>query len=388
MSNRFAPAGFVPKMFGMATEAEYADGLSGHARGRGAQLNPGNRYESVRLHVLGEHLDAVHIETDGNGTQVPTRVYADRTRSLINPVDSPDLPFRWTINPYRGCEHGCVYCYARPDHERLGWSSGLDFETKLLAKLDAPALLRKELMRSAWQGEPIMMAGVTDAYQPIERKLRLTRGCLEVMADCGQPVSIVTKNHLVSRDIDLLGQLAGHGACRVAISLTTLEPRLAATLEPRASSPNDRLAAMQVLAAAGIPVTVMVAPIIPGLNDRELPTILQAAADAGATGAGYVMLRLPYQVKALFEQWLREHLPDRADHVLSLVRQVRDGELNSSRFGERMCGTGHIAEQVRNLYQVFTQRLNLTRGRHQVPLSSDAFRRPAAVTAQLSLFDA
>ncbi|MFA9479488.1 PA0069 family radical SAM protein [Phycisphaerales bacterium AB-hyl4] len=365
---------------------EYCDGLpNGPVRGRGAGLNPGNRFEDVRLHVLGEHLDAVLVEHDAQ-RQVTTRVLRDQSRTLINYVDpakSPDIGFRWTINPYRGCEHGCIYCYARPGHEYLGLSSGLDFETTILAKLDAPALLERELDKATWQGEPIVMAGVTDVYQPIEAKLRLTRGLLEVMARCRQPVSLITKNKLILRDLDLLMELAKHDAVHAAVSLTTLDATLAQRMEPRASHPRDRLEAIRQLSAAGVPVTVMAAPIIPGLNDRELPALLKAAAEAGATSAGYVLLRLPYQIKALFLDWLARHYPQRAGKVESFIRQARGGELYEATHGKRMRGEGAMAEQIGDVFRLFRRRYGLTGQRHA--LSSDAFVRPNR-DGQMSLF--
>ena len=240
------------------------------ARGRGAQINPPNRYEAIHLEVLGDHVDEVVSEAP-DGTQIRTHVYADRTKSVINRVDSPDLPFNWSLNPYRGCEHGCVYCYARPGHEMLGFSCGTDFETRIVAKHDAPSLLRKRIASRTWRAEPIMMSGVTDPYQPIERKLEITRRCLEVCVDNHQPVMMITKNGMILRDVDLIEKLVERDAVRCAISLTTLDNRLSSSMEPRASSPNSRLRAITELARRGIPVTVMTAPIIPGLNDREIP---------------------------------------------------------------------------------------------------------------------
>ncbi len=356
-------------------------------RGRGASSNPANRFEPLSLHVLDEHREHVltHESTDRAGRWVETKVYADRTKRLINPVDSPDVPFKWTINPYRGCEHGCAYCYARPTHEALGFSSGLDFESKIMAKLDAPRLLREEFARSGWQGEPIVMSGVTDPYQPVEAQLDITRRLLEVMVECRQPVSIITKSRLVLRDLDLLTELAKHRAVRVAVSVTTLDNALSAKLEPRASSPRDRLWVIQRLAAAGIPVTAMVAPIIPAVTDRETPAILKAVADAGATSAGYVLLRLPHQNKRLWRDWMDEHLPGRADHVESLLRQVHGGELYRSTFGHRQRGQGPYAAHLASTFKVFADRYGL--GRAVEPLNSADFRRPVD-QAQLALFDA
>lgn len=322
--------------------------------------------------MLGEHLDEIVAENP-DGTRVVTRVYADRTRTIINAVDSPDLPFRWTINPYRGCEHGCIYCYARPGHEFLGLSCGLDFETKVMAKHDAAALLRTELARSRWKGESISLSGVTDCYQPIEATLRITRSILEVCAEFAQPVAIVTKNRLVTRDLDLLAGLAKHRAAMVAISVTTLDNKLAARMEPRASSPRERLIAIKQLVAAGVPTMVMAAPIIPGLNESEAAEILQAASEAGATGAGFVMLRLPYQIKDLFLDWLRRHYPDRATKVESLIRQMRGGELYQGDFFVRQRGNGPRAEQFSQLFEVFKRRYGLAE--KYATLSSEEFLR-------------
>jgi len=365
-------------------EAAYADALpQGAVRGRGAGLNPQNRYEGYRLHVLGDELDRL-AEEEGPG-QVKTVVYRDSTRRVINRVDpnSADIGFKWTLNPYRGCEHGCVYCYARPDHERLGFSLGLDFETKIMAKAEAPTLLKKELGARRWIGEPIVMAGVTDPYQPIERRLEITRGCLAVMAECRQPVSFVTKNRLVRRDLDLLTELARYGAARVAVSITTLDKELAMRMEPRAAAPAERLETIRELTAAGVPTVVMVAPVVPGLTDREMPAILEAASEAGAKKAGYVLLRLPHQIKALFLDWLQREFPDRAGHVESLVRQTRNGQLYDSRFGKRQKGEGPVAEQIGQQFQVFARRYGLDR--HLPGLNRDAFRPPER-DGQMGLF--
>jgi len=367
----------------MGSAHEFQDGLDGGATpGRGAGLNPGNRFESIRLHVLGEHYDRILLGDEEPG-RPRTQVFRDHARSILNHITSPDLPFSWTMNPYRGCEHGCVYCYARQDHEYLGLSSGMDFETKIFAKLNAPDLLRKELARPKWAAEPIVLAGDTDVYQPIERRMALTRSVLEVMAECRQPVSIVTKNRLVTRDADLLGALAEDRAARVAISVTTLDNQLASSMEPRASSPSQRLDAIRALTDAGVPVVVMVAPIIPGLTDSEVPAILRAASEAGAIGAGYVMLRLPHQLKALVLDWLRRERPMRAARVEAAVREMRGGELYDPSFGARGKGQGPRAEQIRAMFQMFTSRFGLDR--KLPPLSSASFRRPEA-DGQLHLF--
>lgn len=369
----------------MTVDAEYADALpDGAVRGRGAGLNPGNRFDGLRLHVLGEQLDAVQL-AHPDGRQVATRIYADRTGSVINRVESPDLGFKWTLNPYRGCEPGCVYCYARPTHELLGFSCGLDFETKIAAKHDAPELLRAELASPKWAGEMIVMSGVTDCYQPIDAKLQITRRCLAVMAQCCQPVGIVTKSRMVVRDLDLLKRLTEAEAVYVGISLTTLDAKLSALMEPRASCPADRLRAMRELSEAGIPVAAILAPIIPGLNDREIPRLLESAAQAGATCATWVMLRLPYQVKALFLEWLQRHFPDRRARIVSQVRSIHGGELYRSTFRTRMRGTGPLAEQIAATFRVFADRCGLRR--HLPQLSSASFRRPN-MTGQLELFTA
>jgi DNA repair photolyase len=349
-------------------------------------VNPGNRFEGVRLHVLGEALDEARLEAP-DGVQVATEVFADRSRSILNPVDSPDLPMKWSINPYRGCEHGCAYCYARPTHENLGFSSGLDFERKIMAKRDAPELLRLELARASWTPEPIMMSGVTDPYQPVEKALRITRGCLEVLAECRQPVGVITKNALVTRDVDLLGELASHGAASVAVSVTSLDPSLSARMEPRAASPARRLETIRRLSAAGIPVAVMVAPIVPALTDHEVPRILEAAAEAGATRAGHVVLRLPHQVKAVFTEWVERQFPDRAKHVLSAVRETHGGKLYDSRWGVRGRGQGARAAQIGESFRVFAKRYGLSSPRGG--LSGDAFRRPTVLEeGQIGLFSA
>ncbi|GJM19245.1 MAG: radical SAM protein [Phycisphaeraceae bacterium] len=354
---------------------EHDDHLtSGSLRGRGAQLNPPNRFEPVRLSIDGDYMDSVHAEHP-EGVQARTQVFQDFAKTILNRVDTPDVPMVWTVNPYRGCEHGCIYCYARPTHETFGLSCGVDFETKVFAKLEAPELLRRELNRRSWWGEPIAMSGITDPYQPVERELEVTRGCLRVMADARQPVGIITKNRMVTRDIDLLAHLAGYDAASVAISLTTLDPVLSQKMEPRASSPGARLRAMRELTDAGIPVAVMTAPIIPGLNDREIPALLEAAADAGATRAGMVVMRLPWQVKDLFVEWLHREFPDRAKAIVARIREVRGGHLTDPRFGTRMTGEGERAEQIRQIHTVFCRRYGLNVG-ERTPLSSAHFRRP------------
>ncbi|MDX2116268.1 MAG: PA0069 family radical SAM protein [Planctomycetota bacterium] len=369
--------------------------LSERVKGRGAATNPASRFETISLAQLPEGGgldDLIHEEQPEPGTRtVPTRFFRDRSRTVINPVDSPDLHFKWTINPYRGCEHGCVYCYARPTHEYLGMSGGLDFETRIYCKVDAPELLRAELGRPSWRGEPIMLSGITDCYQPVERRMELTRRCLQVMAACGQPFSIVTKNALVTRDLDVLAPMAKVGAAKVAVSITTLDSRLASAMEPRASAPRERLRAVRELSEAGVEVAVMVAPVIPAVNDAEIPSILEAAAEAGAKAAGYVMLRLPWQNKGVFEHWLEREMPRRAARVESLIRGMRGGKLYDSSWGSRQRGEGPHAAQIGRTFEVFARRYNLV-GRG-TPLSSASFVKPEPPRAvpprdenQLSLF--
>lgn len=370
---------------------DHRDGLTtGPLRGRGAGINPGNRFEDIRLHVLADHLNSLAEERglDEHGqiarTSIATHVQHDDAHTVLNHVQSPDLGFEWTLNPYRGCEHGCIYCYARPGHEYFGLSLGVDFETRLFAKHDAPQLLRKELMRDAWSKDgvrAIMISGVTDPYQPIERDLEITRKCLEVCLEFRQPVSIITKNALLLRDLDLFTKMHEYRGVRVAVSITTLDNSLASIMEPRASAPRARLDAVRAVAATGIPVCVMAAPIIPAINDAELPAILEAAKSAGASHAGYILLRLPYQIKNLFLDWLRRHFPDRAAKVESLIRQTHHGELYDSKWFERQRGEGPIADQINATFTVFARKHGLDS--RWSPLNTSAFRKPGG---QLDLF--
>jgi len=313
----------------------------------------------------------------------PARYYVDPSRTLLSRNESPDVPFDVSLNPYRGCEHGCIYCYARPGHEYLGLSAGLDFESKIFVKQRAPELLREALASPRWQPRLLAIGGVTDAYQPIERRLRITRGCLEVLAEFRNPIGLVTKSRLVTRDIDLFQELAAHGAVSVHVSVTTLDPALHRILEPRTAAPSQRLAAIAALAEAGIPVGVMVAPIIPALNDHEIPRIVAAAAEAGATRAGHILLRLPHVLSDLFEDWLARHFPERAQKVMNRVRSTRGGRLNDPRFGSRMKGSGVFAEQIHQVFELACRRAGIDRG-ERAPLSTAAFRRPSG--PQLSLF--
>ena len=315
----------------------------------------------------------------------PETVYLrDASRSIITRNDSPDIGFDASINPYRGCSHGCIYCYARPTHEYLGLSAGLDFESKILVKEDASELLRKQLSSPRWRPQALSISGVTDCYQPIEKKLCITRRCLEVLTEFRNPVAIVTKNHLVTRDIDLLSELARDDAAVVAVSLTTLDDDLRRVMEPRTSRPVRRLAAIKALAQASIPVGVMTAPVIPGLNDHELPGLISAAAEAGAGFAAYTPVRLPHVVRPLFKDWLTRHFPERKEKVLNRIRSMRGGKLNDARFGSRMRGEGIFADQISQLFEISCRRAGL-QGKRFPSLSTTAFRRPGE--AQLNLFD-
>src|SRR5262247_1364671 len=343
-------------------------------RGRGASSNPGNRFEKTFYETS---------EWDEPGDPHPQTVFLkDETRSIINYNDSPDVGFNASINPYRGCEHGCIYCFARPNHEYLGFSAGLDFESKILVKEDAPELLRRELLSKRWEPQVIAISGVTDAYQPVERRLKLTRRCLEVLVEFRNPVVIITKNELVTRDIDLLGQLARVDGVLVFVSVTSLDPELARELEPRASQPVRRLAAIEALAGAGIPVGTLVAPVIPGLTDHEMPAILSAVAKAGATAASYVPLRLPFGVAPLFEEWLSLHRPLQKEKILNRIRDIRGGRLNDPKFRTRMQGSGAYAEHISELFEMSCRKAGLNSTRPT--LSANAFRRPGP--AQLGLF--
>jgi DNA repair photolyase len=346
--------------------------------GRGTRLNPANRFE--RIHV--DLSDCDDPETPA--APAPTELYRDASKSVLAENDSPDIGFRFSLNPYRGCEHGCIYCFARPSHEYLGFSAGLDFERKLLVKQDAPALLRRALSAPRWEPQVVALSGNTDCYQPVERRLRLTRACLEVFAEFRNPVSVITKSALVTRDVDLLAALAEHGAAHVSMSITSLDGDLARRMEPRAATPERRLDAVAALAAAGIPVGVMIAPVIPGLNDHEIPAILERAAAAGARSASWVMLRLASPLDQLFADWVERHFPDRAVRVLGRIRECRAGKLSDARFHVRQRGQGMYAQQIRDLFALAARRRGL--GRPLPPLNCDAFRRPPQSGDQLGLW--
>ena len=346
--------------------------LSAH---RGAPENPANRFEKI------------HLEPDADWNPdddvLPrTQFLVDHSQTAIAYNDSPDIGFNASLNPYRGCEHGCIYCYARPTHEFLGFSAGLDFESKIMVKQNAPELLRRELSSPKWQPQVIVMSGVTDCYQPVERKLKLTRRCLEVLLEFRNPVAIITKNFLVTRDLDLLAELAKRRCASVCLSVTTLDNDLRKVMEPRTSPPSARLSAIRKLSEAGVPVSVNVAPIIPGLTDHEMPKILQAAHDAGATSAGYTVVRLPYANAPLFEQWLQVHFSDRKEKVLNRLKAMRGGKLYDAQWGKRFSGEGIFAEQIAQMFEVARRKAGFKND--YAELSTAAFRRPGGT--QLSLF--
>jgi len=350
---------------------------------RGSQIDPPNRFTAVRREADPEHWEWEQEDFTANADR-PVEYLVDSSRSIVSENRSPDVPFRYSLNPYRGCSHGCAYCYARPGHEYLGFSAGLDFETKIVVKHDAPQLFAEFLSRDGWDVEPITFSGVTDCYQPAERRFKLTRQCLETAAEFGQPVSVITKNALVARDLDLLTDLANRNLVHVFLSITTLESGLARDLEPGTSTPAARLQTVGRLTAVNVPVGVMVAPIIPGLNDAEIPAILEAAAKAGATTAGKVLLRLPHSVEPVFREWLQRCRPELVDRVLGRIRQTRGGKLNSSRWGERMVGAGEMADQISQLFQRFRQRYGLDGKLPEQDRSH--FRPPAPTRGQLHLF--
>jgi len=345
-------------------------------KGRGSPVNPANRFEN---RALERDLDW----NPADDARPRTEVLKDTTQSFITYNNSPDLGFGASINPYRGCEHGCAYCFARPYHEYLGFSSGLDFETKIVIKENAPELLRRELASPKWRPQVLAMSGVTDCYQPLERTYQLTRRCLEVLAEFRNPVGIVTKNFLVTRDIDLLAELARHQAVIVHLSITSLDSELTRRLEPRASMPAARLEAVRLLTAAGIPVVVMTAPMIPGLNDHEMPAILAAAAQAGAVDAAFTPIRLPHAVKEIFEKWLEAHFPEQKEKILGRIRSLRGGQLNDPNFNSRMTGQGLFAEHLAQLFRVSCRKAGLPKP--HPPLTTAHFRRPPGPQFELAL---
>ena len=348
-------------------------------RGRGAAINPRGRFEREARTVVDDGWRSLE-----ELQPFRTEVTAENARSVITRNDSPDLPFDRSVNPYRGCEHGCVYCFARPSHSYVGLSAGLDFETKLFAKPNAAKLLRKELAAKGYEAKPLALGTNTDPYQPIEKTWRVTRDILEVLEACDHPVGIVTKSALVQRDIDILSRMASKGLARVAISLTTLDRRLSRAMEPRAATPTKRLETIRALSEAGIPVSVMTAPLIPALNDQEMERMLDSAKAAGARDAGYVLLRLPHEVAGLFKEWMLRHYPDKYTHTMTLMRSMRGGKDYDAAFGQRMSGMGPYAWQLQRRFEIAIRRLGLKPMRMQ--LRSDRFRPPALAGTQLSLF--
>jgi DNA repair photolyase len=351
--------------------------------GRGSHLNLPNRFGGPH-HV--PNLEQVeHDDEYLASLHHPATVYlTDRSKSIVTENDSPDVGFRFSINPYRGCLHGCSYCYARQTHEYLGLNAGLDFETKILVKEDAPDLFREFLCKKNWRPEPIALSGVTDPYQPAERQYQLTRRCLEVAAEAQQPMTIITKNALVVRDIDILGGMAAANLVHVNVSVTTLDAELARMMEPRTSTPEARLRAVTALRQAGVPVCVLMAPIIPGLNDSEIPAVLAAAKEAGAHTAGFTMLRLPLTVAPVFMEWLERTQPTRKKKIEGRIRSIRGGKLNNPDFGTRMKGTGELADQISSLFKLFAKRYGLD-GKLP-PYDRTHFRPPHKTTDEMWLF--
>jgi len=362
---------------------DYSDRLDVPARikGRGAASNPEGRFESS---TSTREDDGWEPEAEPE-SRPETTVTEERARTIISHNESPDLHFTASINAYRGCEHGCIYCYARPSHSYLNLSPGIDFETKLFAKTNAAELLHKELAKPGYVCSPINLGANTDPYQPIERRYRITRAIIEVLAEHRHPFTIITKNALVERDLDLLVPLAAQNLVHVFVSVTSLDNRLAAALEPRASAPHRRLQAVEKLNAAGVPCGVMVAPIIPMVTDKYLEKILEGAAHAGAPAAGYTIVRLPYELKHLFREWLALHVPERAEHVMSLIRQMRGGRDNDANFGSRMRGEGEFAELIRQRFQLACRKHGIDRGR-PVRLDTSLFRVPREPLPQGELF--
>jgi len=349
--------------------------------GRGAGFNPPNRFESLKMESPPAEL-ADYFELPDPGQKIPTRFYIDHSHSILSKNDSPDLGFTYSINPYRGCEHGCVYCYARPSHEYLGFSSGLDFESKIMVKLKAPELLASEFSKSSWHPQTVVFSGNTDCYQPAERKLQITRRCLEVFLRFRNPVSLITKNALIQRDMDILKDLASANLVFVIITLTTLRQELAGKLEPRAATPRKRLATIEALSSHGISVGVNVAPVIPGLTETEIPEILREASESGARHAGQTTLRLSYALKDIFLEWLKREYPEKLNKVVSHIRSIRGGRLSESEFGKRMTGEGPLAHAIENLFQTSCRKYHFNET--LVRLSTEQFFRPQETQLSLS----
>jgi DNA repair photolyase len=345
-------------------------------KGRGAAFNPPNRFDQV-------HLEPLEIEVeDEEQRPLPTVFYKDTSKTILAKNDSPDIGFTYSINPYRGCEHGCIYCYARPSHEYLGFSSGIDFETKIMVKLDAPKLLEETFKKKNWKPQMVCFSGNTDCYQPVERKLCITRQCLEVFLQYRNPVGLITKNFLVTRDIDILKELSSLNLVTVIVSITSLNNELIHTMEPRTSTPAKRLEAVKLLANNGIPTGVNVAPVIPGLNDEEIPSILKAASEHGAKYAGYTIVRLSHSIKDLFLDWLRREMPQRAPKIINRIREVRNGELNDTTWNVRMRGEGAYAKMIQELFKLNCEKYGLNK--EEVTITTEHFRREHK--RQLELF--
>ena len=365
------------------------DGKSETTFMRGARSFIAGRFETVERETFDDGWTPEEKEQDGKSGPLQTQVTIERARSIVSHNDSPDVGFDSSINPYRGCEHGCIYCYARPSHAYLELSPGLDFETKLFAKTNAAGLLRAELAKPGYKPTVIALGANTDCYQPIERKYKITRQILEVLAECDHPVSIVTKSALVERDLDILGPMAAKNLVRVFVSIGSLDRELARKLEPRAASPQRRLDVLRYLANAKVPCGVMVAALIPALNDKTMEHVLEAAAAAGAEEAAYVIMRLPNELKDLFKEWLAAHYPERAEHVISIVHQMRGGRDNDPRFGTRMSGTGNFAELIAKRFEIACRKYRLNEhgaGRRRAELDCSLFRPPAANPGQFTLF--
>lgn len=360
-------------------------------KGRGSSSNPTVRFEKISLEILGESSPAIDDFTLDPAQNIiayskgpSTEFFDDSSKSIVTENNSPDISYRWSINPYRGCEHGCTYCYARPYHEYLGLSAGLDFEQKIIVKRDAAKLLRDWISRPEWQGERLALSGITDPYQPVEAKLKITRQILELLVQTHHCVTMITKNALVARDIDLLSELAGQNLTGIALSITTLDSELARSMEPRTSSPEARLRTVKQLSEAGIPVHVNLAPIIPGLNEHEIPQLVQAAADHGATSVGMQLVRLPGAVTEVFSAWLENKFPDRHAKIISRIQAMRDGKLNEAQFGLRIKGSGPLAESIQQTFRLWAKRCHLDGGMPK--LNESLFTPPADTNGQLRLF--
>ena len=349
--------------------------------GLGLAENPAGRFERLSFEP---DLEEPIFADDEPRPSPKTHFFHDFSKTILTTNESPDVGFEASINPYRGCEHGCIYCYARPTHEYLGLSAGRDFETKIFVKTDAANLLRKKISSKSWIPKLVNISGITDCYQPIERKLKITRSILEVMLEFRNPVTLITKNHLITRDLDLFRSMNDFKSVGVFITITSLDSDLIDRMEPRTSRPSFRLKAIETLANAGIPVGVLIAPVIPGLTDSEMPDILKAAASAGAQFADYVPLRLPYGLGPLFEAWLTQHFPERKEKILNRIKEIRGGKLNDPNFNSRMRGSGVFAEQLRSLFHLYSKKEKFNSSR--LELSTQHFRRPD-LDGQLSLFN-